>query len=57
MQRFLLIIAWILVLTPLSWGVARSVQRSLPLFSADSPINGSQPAHPSNAGAATPNKP
>jgi hypothetical protein len=57
MQRFLLIIAWMLVLTPLSWGVARSVQRSLPLFSAGSLINGSQPAHPSNAGAATPNKP
>jgi 4-hydroxybenzoate polyprenyltransferase len=35
MQRLLLIAAWILVLAPLSWGVARSVQRSMPLFTAD----------------------
>jgi hypothetical protein len=34
MQRLLLIAAWILVLAPLSWGVARSVQRSMPLFTA-----------------------
>lgn len=34
MQRPLLITAWILVLAPLSWGVARSVQRSMPLFTA-----------------------
>ena len=57
MQRLLLIIAWALVLIPLSWGVARSVQRSLPLFNAGTPISGSQPAHPSNASAATPTKP
>lgn len=57
MQRFLLIIAWALVLTPLSWGVARSVQRSLPLFNTGTPISGLQPAHPPTASAATPTKP
>ena len=34
MQRLILLVAWILVLTPLSWGVARSIQRSMPLFQA-----------------------
>ena len=37
MQRLLFIIAWILVLTPLGWGVARSIQRSMPLFTAGAP--------------------
>jgi len=37
MQRLLLPLAWILVLAPLSWGVARSVQRSMPLFTAGNP--------------------
>jgi hypothetical protein len=38
MQRLLFIIAWILVITPLSWGVARSIQRSMPLFTTGAPI-------------------
>jgi len=38
MQRLLFIIAWILVITPLSWGVARSIQRSMPLFTTGTPI-------------------
>jgi hypothetical protein len=32
MQRLLFLVTWILVLTPLSWGVARSIQKSMPLF-------------------------
>lgn len=27
-----LILAWLLVVVPLGWGVTRSVQKSLPLF-------------------------
>lgn len=33
MNRFKLLLAWLLVGLPLVWGVARSVQKSLPLFS------------------------
>ncbi len=51
MQRLLFIIAWILVITPLSWGVARSIQRSMPLFTAGTPIQAPQ------AGAASPTQP
>ena len=51
MQRLLFIIAWILVITPLSWGVARSIQRSMPLFTAGTPIQAHQ------AGAASPTQP
>ena len=39
MQPLLLVVAWALVLAPLSWGVARSVQRSMPLFTAGGPAN------------------
>ena len=51
MQRLLFIIAWILVITPLSWGVARSIQRSMPLFTAGTPIQVPQ------AGTASPTQP
>jgi hypothetical protein len=32
MKTIKLLLVWILVLVPLSWGVVRSVQKSLPLF-------------------------
>ena len=32
MKTIKLFLVWILVLVPLSWGVVRSVQKSLPLF-------------------------
>ena len=44
MQTVLLPIAWLLVLAPLSWGVARSVQRSMPLFTEGTPAGTRAPA-------------
>jgi hypothetical protein len=32
-----LLLAWLLVAIPLGWGVTKSVQKSLPLFRAESP--------------------
>lgn len=46
MQTVLLPIAWLLVLAPLSWGVARSVQRSMPLFTEGTPAGTRAPAGP-----------
>ena len=58
MQRLLLPLAWLLVLAPLSWGVARSVQRSMPLFTAGSPSpTGNVPGSPAAAGTTAPAKP
>jgi hypothetical protein len=33
-QYLLALILWLFVLLPLSWGVKKSVQKSLPLFSS-----------------------
>jgi hypothetical protein len=30
-----LLLSWLLVVVPLGWGVTKSVQKSLPLFSKD----------------------
>ena len=58
MQRLLLPLAWLLVLVPLSWGVARSVQRSMPLFTAGSPSpTGNVPGSPAAAVTTAPAKP
>ena len=57
MQRPLLIAAWILVLAPLSWGVARSVQRSMPLFTAGTPAAPGKPGPTGPAGPASTNRP
>lgn len=35
MKTIRLLLVWILVIVPLSWGVVRSVQKSLPLFQAE----------------------
>jgi hypothetical protein len=37
MKAFQLAIVWILVVAPLTWGVVRSVQKSLPLFQIEKP--------------------
>lgn len=34
MRRMVIILAWLLVSTPLAWGVWQSVQRSIPLFTS-----------------------
>ncbi len=40
MNRLRLFGAWILIAVPLAWGVARSVQKSLPLFrGSNGPVN------------------
>ena len=58
MQPLLLVVAWALVLAPLSWGVARSVQRSMPLFTAGSPApTVKPPGSPTGAGTTAPTKP
>ena len=58
MQRSLLIAAWLLVLAPLSWGVARSVQRSMPLFTAGaSKTDGNAPSAPSTTSGSGPDAP
>lgn len=57
MKTVLLPIAWILVLAPLSWGVARSVQRSMPLFTAGTPASPEKPVPTGPAGPASTNRP
>ncbi len=37
MKSLKLFIVWILVIIPLTWGVVRSVQKSLPLFQTENP--------------------
>ncbi len=32
MKTFKLVIAWVLVAVPLTWGVIQSIEKSLPLF-------------------------
>jgi len=54
MQRLLFIVTWILVLTPLSWGVARPIQKSMPLFTASTPI---KPIQAGSTNSTTPAKP
>ena len=54
MQRLLFIVTWILVLTPLSWGVARSIQKSMPHFTASMPI---KPTQAGSTNSITPAKP
>jgi hypothetical protein len=46
MRTLRLIAAWVLVGLPLAWGVARSVQKSRPLFSAQSSSTNSIPVLP-----------
>jgi hypothetical protein len=36
-QNCLLILAWTIVIVPLSWGVWQSIQKSLPLLSQSEP--------------------
>ncbi|HEY1081151.1 MAG TPA: hypothetical protein VGE29_02755 [Prosthecobacter sp.] len=31
------VLTWLIVIIPLSWGVTKSVQKSLPLFGIESP--------------------
>ena len=37
MSAIKLAVVWILVIVPLSWGVVKSVQKSLPLFQMENP--------------------
>ena len=32
MKTFKLVIAWVLVAAPLTWGIIQSIEKSLPLF-------------------------
>ena len=57
MQRLLFIVTWILVLTPLSWGVARSIQKSMPLFTTGAPIKPIQAGSTIHTNSPTPAKP
>mgnify|MGYP003671120724 CR=1 FL=1 len=38
MNAVKLAIVWILVIVPLTWGVVKSVQKSLPLFQMEKPV-------------------
>lgn len=38
MNAVKLAIVWILVIVPLTWGVVKSVQKSLPLFQMENPV-------------------
>ena len=44
MNRFKLSIVWLWVVIPLGWGVMKSAQKALPLFSGASPAKNSKPA-------------
>ena len=57
MQRLLFIVTWILVLTPLSWGVARSIQKSMPLLTTGAPIKPIQAGSTTHTNPPTPAKP
>jgi len=57
MKTVLLPIAWILVLAPLSWGVARSVQRSMPLFTGGTTAAPEKSVPTGPAGPASTNRP
>jgi hypothetical protein len=47
-----LILSWLLVALPLAWGITKSVQKAMPLFT-DAPVAGPPPA----AAPAPPAKP
>jgi hypothetical protein len=48
MKPFRIAFAWLLIGIPLTWGVARSVQKSLPLFrAAPSTLSNPHPINPS----------
>ncbi len=51
MRRLRIAVAWLLVGAPLAWGVARTIEKSLPLFRGAGP---SSPAAGTNTPGALP---